>query len=146
VSVTFLGTYTQNGGLEPAAVDISVRPLGGEASTASADRTGSYAIVIDTAEQEFTIIEDPGVGATRTFVVRAADGATVDTSRDLGRNGLPRLTDGITGPTGGGGHATTGSTGATGAHPTGSTGPTAATGATGPTGRTGATGATGPTA
>lgn len=141
MSVTFIGTYTQNGGLEPAAVDISVTPLGGEAVTASADRTGAYAMVIDTPQQEFVVVEDPGVGDTRTFAVRAATGATVDTSRDLGRNGLPALTRGVTGPTGGAGHATTGSTGATGGHPTG---PTGATGATGATGRTGATGATGP--
>lgn len=146
MSVTFTGTYTKNAGVEPASVEVGVTPLGGETTERDTDRTGTYAIVIDTAEQEFTVVENPNDDvATRTFTVRAAPGAVVDTSRDLGRVGLPDLSAGVTGPTGPVGAADFGPTGPAGHAVTGATGATGRTGATGGTGRTGATGATGPT-
>jgi hypothetical protein len=83
VSVVFSGTYTENGGEGYASGTVALTPRGGSTTTATLDGVGHYSTTL-TVEGTFTVVETITGQAAKTKTVYATNGATVDTSRDIG--------------------------------------------------------------
>jgi len=94
MSVTYHGTITKDKGLLPAAGTVVITTDGGTPgpSTQTLDATGSFSVALANGGLRvtavYTITGDPYF-TTRTKVLTAVDGASVDLGLDIGRVGAP---------------------------------------------------------
>lgn len=83
MSVTFAGTYTQDSGQQVAAGTVTVTPYQGSPTVGTLDASGHYSVSVTDAGV-FQVVEAITGVAAASRSVKAASGATVDTSRDVG--------------------------------------------------------------
>jgi VCBS repeat-containing protein len=89
VSFTFVGTYTKNEGDAAASGTVTVTHADGTTGTATLDVDGAYELVLNTGDGPVTVVEVlEGSEIPNVFTTTVTTGATIDTSRDLGRVGF----------------------------------------------------------
>lgn len=85
MAITVQGTYTQNNGDQPAAGTVRATHIDGTTAIATLDVAGAYTFTLATTAGTVTIVETITGLAVRTYTSGVANGATIDTSRDVGR-------------------------------------------------------------